>query len=96
MVLFAAGRAEFSALQMSRGFGRGIVSAKYEEYHRNADDCLQMALTVSSDRYRASWLKLAQAWLQMIPADQLKSANETYQAIIRLRATHGKDSESSH
>ena len=72
------------------------MSVKYEEYHRNADDCLQMALTVSSDRYRASWLKLAQAWLQMIPADELKSAKETYDAIIRLRTTHGKDQNSSH
>jgi hypothetical protein len=81
---------------MSRGFGRGIVSVKYEEYHRNADDCLQMALTVSSDSYRVSWLKLAQAWLQMIPPDQLKSAKETHEAIVRLRATHGKDAKSSH
>jgi len=55
-----------------------------------------MALTVSSDRYRASWLKLAQAWLQMIPSDQLKSAKETYEAIVRLRTTHGKDLNSSH
>ena len=72
------------------------MSVKYDEYQRNADDCLQMALTVSSDRYRASWLKLAQAWLQMIPADQLKSAKETYEAIVRLRTTHGKDLNSSH
>ena len=72
------------------------MSVKYDEYQRNADDCLQMALTVSSDRYRASWLKLAQAWLQMIPSDQLKSAKETYEAIIRLRTTHGKDLNSSH
>ena len=72
------------------------MSVKYDEYHRNADDCLQMALTVSSDSYRASWLKLAQAWLQMIPADQLKSAKETCEAIVRLRAAHGKDLSSSH
>ena len=81
---------------MCTEFGRGIVSVKYEEYRRNADDCLQMALTVSSDRYRASWLKLAQAWLQMIPPDQLKSAKETYEAIVHLRATHAKDLKSSH
>ncbi len=72
------------------------MSAKYDEYHRNADDCLQMALTVMSDSYRVSWLKLAQAWLQMIPPDQLKSAKETYEAIVRLRTTHGKDTKSSH
>jgi len=81
---------------MCTEFGRGIVSVKYEEYRRNADDCLQMALTVSSDSYRVSWLKLAQAWLQMIPADQLKTAKETYEAIVHLRATHAKDLKSSH
>jgi hypothetical protein len=72
------------------------VSGKYDEYHRNADDCLQMALTASSDIYRVSWLKLAQAWLQMIPADHLKIAKQTYESIVRLKATHGKDSKSSH
>ena len=75
---------------------RVVVSVKFEEYHRNADDCLQMALTVSSDSYRVSWLKLAQAWLQMIPADQLKSATETREAIVRLRVTHAKELKSSH
>jgi len=72
------------------------VSVKYDEYHRNADHCLQMALTVPSESYRVSWLKLAQAWLQMIPSDQLKTAKETYEAIIRLRAANGKDVKSSH
>ena len=72
------------------------MSGKYDEYHRNADDCLQMALTASSDSYRVSWLKLAQAWLQMIPTDQLKLAKATYDSVVRLKATHGKDTKSSH
>jgi hypothetical protein len=72
------------------------VSGKYDEYHRNADDCLQMALTASSDTYRVSWLKLAQAWLHMIPADQLKIAKQTYDSIVRLKATHRKDFKSPH
>jgi len=72
------------------------VSVKTEEYQRNADHCLQMALTVPNDNYRVSWLKLAQAWLQMIPADQLKSAKDTYDAIVRLRTTHAKDLKSTH
>jgi hypothetical protein len=93
--LFTAGRAEFLRSKCPE-FKRGIVSVKYDEYHRNADDCLQMALTVTSNGYRVSWLKLAQAWLQMIPPDQLKSARETHQAIIRLRATHANDLKSSH
>jgi hypothetical protein len=85
-----------SEVQSPEESGEGLVSVKYEEYRHNADHCLQMALTVSSDSYRVSWLKLAQAWLQMIPADQLKTAKETYEAIVHLRATHAKDLKSSH
>jgi hypothetical protein len=96
MDVFAAGRGGIFRFEYSKRSGRAIVSFKYEEYHRNADDCLQMALTVSSDHYRASWLRLAQAWLQMIPADQLKTAKETYQAIVRLRTASAKDLKSSH
>lgn len=72
------------------------MSSKYDEYHRTADDCLQMALTASTDAYRVSWLKLAQAWLQMIPADQLKIAEWAYEDIVRAKATHGPNSSSSH
>ena len=72
------------------------MSSKYDEYHRNADDCLQMALTASNDTYRVSWLKLAQAWLQMIPADHALIAKETFEAIVEAKATHRKDPKSSH
>jgi hypothetical protein len=72
------------------------VSTKYDYFHRNADDCLQMALVASSDAYRVSWLKVAQAWLEMIPADQIEIATQTFDAAVRREATHGKDFDSSH
>ena len=55
-----------------------------------------MALTASNDLYRVSWLKLAQAWLQMIPADQILIAKQTFEAIVEVKATHRKDPKSSH
>jgi hypothetical protein len=68
------------------------VSSKYEEYHRTADHCLQMALNAADDNYRASWLRLAQGWLQMIPSDQIK-IGEWRVDVIRAKA---KDTESIH
>ena len=72
------------------------MSDKYDEYHRVADECLQLALTASTDAYRVSWLTLAHAWLQMIPADQVKLAEWAHENIVRAKATHGQDSKSSH
>ena len=72
------------------------MSSKYDHFHHNADDCLQMALVASSDGYRVSWLNLAQAWLQMIPPDQIKTAARTFDDAVRREATHGKDYDSSH
>jgi len=62
-----------------------FVTSKYEEYHRAADHCLQMALNARNPAHRASWLKLAQGWLQMIPADQVKIAEWTFDAAMRAR-----------
>jgi len=63
-----------------------FVSIKYEEYHRAADHCLQMALNAPNANHRASWLKLAQGWLQMIPADQVKIDKWTLDAVRRAKS----------
>ena len=48
------------------------MNALYEHYQHEADDALQMALAARTDDYRASWLRVAAAWLQMIPMDKIK------------------------
>jgi len=62
------------------------LSSKYQEYHRAADHCLQMALNAANDQYRVSWLKLAQGWLQMIPSDLVKIDEWTLDAVRRAKS----------
>jgi hypothetical protein len=72
------------------------VSVRYEEYHRAADHCLQMALNAATDAYRASWLKLAQAWLQMIPPDQIRIAEWSLDAVVQAKGSGAKGPGSTH
>jgi hypothetical protein len=44
-----------------------------------------MALTARTDEYRASWLKVAEGWLRMIPQDQIKLALNNFDAAKRKR-----------
>jgi hypothetical protein len=60
-----------------------VVSDKYEEYRRNAMVCERMSRTTSSQDIRASWLRLAESWLRMVPQD---FAEETFNL-----ATEGAD-----
>ena len=72
------------------------MSSKYENYHRAADHCLQMALNAADNNYRASWLSLARGWLQMIPDDQIKIDEWRIAAVTRAKTTHAKDTSSTH
>lgn len=79
------------------GLGKGRrVSSKYDDYHRNADYCLRMALSASSDEYRASWLAVAQSWLRMIPPDRVKTAQQIFDEYVQAHGTGQDDSTSSH
>jgi len=40
---------------------------RFEEYRRNADGCRSMAERADDPEDKMSWLKLADAWLQMLP-----------------------------
>jgi hypothetical protein len=40
---------------------------RLEDYRRNADGCRRMAENADDADDKASWLKLADAWLQMLP-----------------------------
>jgi hypothetical protein len=60
---------------------------KYDDYHRAAEHCLQMALNAPSDEHRSAWLTLAQGWLQLIPAEQIKIDEWSLEAAIRAKAT---------
>src|SRR5690348_3620503 len=47
----------------------GPMDTKYDEHRRNALVCLRLSHTTSKVAFRESWLKLAQAWMAMIPPD---------------------------
>src|SRR5258706_14404447 len=76
-------------------FGLGVVSDKSEEYRRNAMVCESMSHTTSSENIRASWLRLAESWLRMIPPDS-PFANDAFDATIRSRGLRQTDSKRSH
>jgi hypothetical protein len=48
---------------------------RLEEYRRNADECRAKAENAADSDDKMSWLKLATAWLQMLPATQSSSGD---------------------
>jgi hypothetical protein len=75
----------------AKRFGLGVVSDKYEEYRRNAMVCERMSHTTSSQDLRASWLRLAESWLRMVPQD---FAEESFN--LATEGTGQRDSKHSH
>ena len=71
------------------------VSDKSEEYRRNAMVCESMSHTTTSEAIRASWLRLAESWLRMIPPD-LPSAEGAFDVTMRSPGARQRDSKRSH
>ena len=72
------------------------MSSRYDEYHRQADAALQMALTARNNEYRVSWLKVAEAWLRMIPQDEIKRALNDFASAAHKKDTGEGGSGSCH
>ncbi len=51
-----------------------VPASKFEEYRRNADHCRAKAEGTADLDDKMSWLKLANAWLQMLPPTHSASA----------------------
>jgi hypothetical protein len=51
-----------------------VPPARIEEYRRNADSCRGMAEKTDDPEDKTSWLKLAEAWLHMLPPREAASA----------------------
>lgn len=45
-----------------------VPTTRFEEYRQQADDCRAKAANATDPEDKLSWLKLADAWLQMLPA----------------------------
>jgi hypothetical protein len=66
---------------------------KYDEYSRNAQVCVRMSKTTSNPDFKESWLKLAEAWMGMIPSQQ---SSMQFEDAAHTRGTGQKNSTSSH
>jgi hypothetical protein len=64
---------------------------KYRQYAEEAQALAEKAI---SDRDKASWLKIAQSWLSLLP-QRTPTAAERFEADVRERGTGQDTSESS-
>jgi hypothetical protein len=55
---------------------KAVPADRFEEYRRNADGCRHMAENASDPEDKVSWLKLADAWLHMLPRSETASAQQ--------------------
>ena len=69
-----------------------MVVDKEEEYSRNAQVCVRLAKTTSNVEFKESWLKLAQAWMEMIPPQP----SMEFEAATQAWGTGQTDSTASH
>jgi hypothetical protein len=54
--------------------GAASPASRLQEYRRNADGCRRMAENTSDSDDKLSWLKLADAWLHMLPKHEPASS----------------------
>jgi hypothetical protein len=52
-----------------------VSTDRFEEYRRNADQCRGKAENATDPEDKTSWLKLADAWLQMLPSTRSPSGD---------------------
>jgi hypothetical protein len=68
-----------------------VPKDRFEQYRRNADDCRAQADSAANSDDQSSWLKLAHAWLQMLPASQPAATD-----VAGRPAASDDDSQASH
>lgn len=68
--------------------------SRADDYRRNADECERMGHSATNPDLKSHWLRLAEAWLRMIPHNH--SAEENFEDEVRAKATGQTDSTSSH
>jgi len=68
-----------------------VPTNRFEEYRKNADDCRDRAANASDPDDKMSWLKLADAWLQMLPHSELANTD-----VAGWPKPSDEDSKASH
>jgi hypothetical protein len=66
-----------------------------EIYRRNAEDALNWADRAKSDEDKAQWLRIARAWLSLIPSD-VRSDQDRFEEQLVQRGTRQESSDEHH
>ena len=67
---------------------KAVPADRFEEYRRNADGCRHMAEHASDPEDKVSWLKLADAWLHMLPPPQAEQPGWPTPSEEHSKASH--------
>jgi hypothetical protein len=67
---------------------------KYEDYLKRAQEAQMLADRAKNPTDKAAWLRIAQAWLGMLPQAK-QSAEQRFDAQTKARSTAQNDSVSS-
>jgi hypothetical protein len=68
---------------------------KYAEYRKRAQEAQEMADRTRNQADKASWLRIAQGWLNMLPKPR-QSAEQRFDAQSKSNGTGQDSSRSSH
>jgi hypothetical protein len=68
---------------------------KYDEYRKLAREAQDMADKTEYQDDKASWLRIAKGWLEMLPKPR-QSAEQRSDAQSKAKGTGQDDSDSSH
>lgn len=72
------------------------MGSRYDEYQRQADECVEMSRKSLNEERCSSWLKLAGEWLRMIPPDHDQTSEQRFREDVRASGTGQMNSTASH
>jgi len=70
------------------------MTGKEDKYRQYAEEAQALAEKAISERDKASWLKIAQSWLRLLPQRTL-TAEERFEVDVRERGTGQDTSDAS-
>jgi hypothetical protein len=70
------------------------MTGKEDKYRQYAEEAQALAEKAISERDKASWLKIAQSWLRLLP-QRTPTAEERFEVDVRERGTGQDTSDAS-
>jgi hypothetical protein len=69
---------------------------RYSQYRLNAAEAERQSKNAKNDTDRASWLRLVNDWLSLLPKRSKLTASESFDEALKNSDTHQDRSEESH